>query len=140
LNLHSASRVHLFNNVNTNKLFLENTRVVVLPLRHTLLNNYTNPALLNSSYLKDFYGPFCHDALKLDMSTLYTTFFLCASLQFILYIGGNEQEFICSLDALDHGRVFGCLVCLSADINVNAMVTNKTDIVRFHRFAHHRRI
>jgi len=52
LNLHSASRIHLFNNVNTNQLFLKNARVVVSPLRHTLLNNYTNPALSNSSHPK----------------------------------------------------------------------------------------
>ena len=30
------------------------------------------------------YGPFCHGALKLDMSTLFTTFFLWKSLQLIL--------------------------------------------------------
>jgi len=30
------------------------------------------------------YGPFCHGALKLYMSTLFTTFFLWKSLQFIL--------------------------------------------------------
>ena len=27
-----------------------------------------------------FYGPFCHGALKLDMPTLFTTFFLRTSL------------------------------------------------------------
>jgi len=30
------------------------------------------------------YGPFCHGALKLDISTLFTTFFIWSSLQFIL--------------------------------------------------------
>jgi len=30
------------------------------------------------------YVPFCHGALKLDMSILFTTFFLRTSLQFIL--------------------------------------------------------
>jgi len=30
------------------------------------------------------YGPFCYGALKLDMSTFFTTFFLWTSLQFIL--------------------------------------------------------
>jgi len=30
------------------------------------------------------YGPFCHSALTLDISTLFTTFFLWTSLQFIL--------------------------------------------------------
>ena len=29
------------------------------------------------------YGPFCHGALKLDMPTLFTTFFLLTSLQFL---------------------------------------------------------
>ena len=29
------------------------------------------------------YGPFCHGALKLDVSTLFTTFFIWTSLQFI---------------------------------------------------------
>jgi len=32
------------------------------------------------------YGPFCHVALKLDMSTLFTTIFLWTSLQFILML------------------------------------------------------
>jgi len=31
-----------------------------------------------------FYGPFCHGAHKLDLSTLFTTFFLWTSLPFIL--------------------------------------------------------
>jgi len=30
------------------------------------------------------YGPFCHSALKLDISTLFTTFCIWTSLQFIL--------------------------------------------------------
>ena len=29
-------------------------------------------------------GPFCHGALKLDICTLFTTFFIWTSLQFIL--------------------------------------------------------
>jgi len=32
------------------------------------------------------YGPFCYGALKPDISTLFTTFFLRTSLQFILYM------------------------------------------------------
>jgi len=34
----------------------------------------------------DFYGPFCNDALKRDISTLFTTFFLCKSLQFNIFL------------------------------------------------------
>ena len=30
------------------------------------------------------YGPFCHGALNFDLSTLFTTFYLCKYLQFIL--------------------------------------------------------
>ena len=33
-----------------------------------------------------WYGPFCHGAHKLDLSTLFTTFCLCTSLPFISYI------------------------------------------------------
>ena len=36
------------------------------------------------------YGPFCHGVLKLDLSTLFTTFFLRTSLQFILYMRHSE--------------------------------------------------
>jgi len=32
------------------------------------------------------YGPFCHGALKHDISTLFATFFVWTSLQFILYL------------------------------------------------------
>jgi len=35
-------------------------------------------------------GPFCHSALKLDMSILFTTFFLWTSLQFILVQSVND--------------------------------------------------
>jgi len=41
-----------------------------------------------------FTGPFCHGALKLDISTLFTTFFLWMSVQFILFklfMKGNER-------------------------------------------------
>jgi len=38
------------------------------------------------------YGPFFHHALKLDMSTLFTTFFLSKAFQFILFnILNNAQ-------------------------------------------------
>ena len=32
------------------------------------------------------YESFCHGALEIDMSTLFTTFVLCTSLQFILHV------------------------------------------------------
>ena len=36
------------------------------------------------------YGPFCHGAHKLDLSTLFTTFFLWTSLPFILCVGSRH--------------------------------------------------
>jgi len=33
-----------------------------------------------------FYGPFCHGAPTLDISTFFTTFFIWTSLQIILYL------------------------------------------------------
>jgi len=35
-------------------------------------------------YCVFLYGPFCHGAHKLDLSTLFRTFFLCTFLPFIL--------------------------------------------------------
>ena len=35
------------------------------------------------------YGPFCHGALKLDLSTLFAIFFVWTSLQFILLLLGS---------------------------------------------------
>jgi len=40
------------------------------------------------SSLVFLYGPFCHGALKHDISTLFTTFFVWTSLQFILKAQG----------------------------------------------------
>jgi len=41
------------------------------------------------------YGPFCHGALKLDISTLFTTFCLWTSLQFVLLVlFKHELEFL----------------------------------------------
>jgi len=39
------------------------------------------------------YGPFCHGAFKLGVSTLFTPFFVLTSLQFILYITINSKWF-----------------------------------------------
>jgi len=38
------------------------------------------------------YGPFYHGALKLEISTLFTTFFLWTSFQFILFLNKNRQN------------------------------------------------
>jgi len=43
------------------------------------------------------YGPFCHGALKHDISTLFATFFVWTSLQFILFIfviSSCEENFL----------------------------------------------
>ena len=40
------------------------------------------------------YGPFCHGALKLDISTLFTTFFLCTSLQFMLQLSPSASSLL----------------------------------------------
>jgi len=38
------------------------------------------------------YDPFCHCALKLDLSTLFTTFFLSTYLQFIILVSVNIRN------------------------------------------------
>jgi len=44
-------------------------------------------------YVLFVYRPVCHGALKLDISTLFTTVFLCTSLSFIMYLYyGTENE------------------------------------------------
>jgi len=40
------------------------------------------------------YGPFCHGAHKLDLSTLFTTFFLWTSPPFILWSGLKTSKLI----------------------------------------------
>jgi len=41
------------------------------------------PSILNNTQVNHLTSPFCHGALKLDLSTLFTTFFLRTSLPFI---------------------------------------------------------
>jgi len=53
------------------------------------------PRVFVSSLVLVLYGPFCHGALKHDISTLFTTFFVWTSLQFILIIVRNTTT--CSL-------------------------------------------
>jgi len=52
-----------------------------------------------------FYGSFCHGALKLDISTIFTTFFLRTSLQFILY---RYLYFSEPSSALSHFQFYDC--------------------------------
>ena len=46
------------------------------------------------AFLSFLYGPFCHGALKHDISTLFATFFVWTSLQFILLINTWHIIFI----------------------------------------------
>jgi len=41
------------------------------------------------------YGPFCHGTLRIDISTLFTTFFLWKFLQFIIYYYSIRTICIC---------------------------------------------
>jgi len=70
------------------------------------------------------YGPFCHGAHKLDLSTLFTTFFLWTSLPFIF----NKTE----------AAVFSCRLCflrafLFISLIQNARCTQKMSVNRVNR-------
>ena len=56
-------------------------------LQHSLFVHLFNLYLFTPCFVMFcvfLYGPFCHGAHKLDLSTLFTTFFLWTSLPFIL--------------------------------------------------------
>ena len=75
-------------------IYRSHTKVI---LQVTFLDNLTKKILngccvlvfyvfLCGSVCFSMYGPFCQVALKLDVSTYFTTFFLRTSLQFIIII------------------------------------------------------
>ena len=55
------------------------------------------------------YGPFYHDALKRDKSTLFTILFLRTSLQVILYFSSGSMNRYCGVDGTWWLPVYDCV-------------------------------
>jgi len=67
------------------------------------------------SVCKFLYGPFCHGALKPEISTLFTTFFIWISLQFKLYWWTQER---CLMDWLLQYYIISVVVKLLYQTNL----------------------
>jgi len=59
---------------------MQRTVLILCPCKYCNPSDPCSNHVLRNTTL---YGPFCHGALKHDISTLFTTFFVCTSLQFI---------------------------------------------------------
>ena len=78
------------------------------------------------------YGPFCHGALKYDISTLFTTFFVWTSLQFILSF---TTLLSVPCGGLKNRPVLAFLCCHISPVQISDVVFT-VDIIAYGPFCH----